>query len=152
MYTFSYPLLIGAILAGNSRKERTRLMNLGKILGRAFQIQDDLKDYLTTNKRGEKGKFNDISSGKRTLPLLLMYKRASMKDQRFLRNCLNKKILTHEEKEKLMHLIKQPQILKRIRKEIHHSVQSARRIIHSLSMKQSSKKKLLFIIQSLFTE
>lgn len=43
-YSFSLPLVIGAILAGQSKKTITALERLGEGLGIAFQIKDDIKD------------------------------------------------------------------------------------------------------------
>jgi len=62
---------IGAVLGGVGDKQRLALRNYGRELGLAFQIADDVLDYLATE--GEVGKpiGHDIVEGFATLPLLL---------------------------------------------------------------------------------
>ena len=57
---------LGAILANGSQKQLVSLYRFGQILGRAFQIRDDLLD-LTSDFAGlKKQTGNDIYEGKRT--------------------------------------------------------------------------------------
>ena len=62
---------IGAVLGGVGDTQRLALRNYGRELGLAFQIADDVLDYLATE--GEVGKpiGHDIVEGFATLPLLL---------------------------------------------------------------------------------
>jgi heptaprenyl diphosphate synthase len=62
---------IGAVLGGVLEVHRRALRNYGRELGLAFQIADDVLDYLATE--GEVGKpiGHDIVEGFATLPLLL---------------------------------------------------------------------------------
>ncbi len=45
-YTFSLPMVVGAILADAPKEEVTKIHNLGKHLGLLFQIRDDMIDDL----------------------------------------------------------------------------------------------------------
>jgi geranylgeranyl pyrophosphate synthase len=62
---------IGALLGGLAVDQRSSLREFGRSLGLAFQIADDLLDYMGTE--GEVGKpiGHDIAEGFATLPLLL---------------------------------------------------------------------------------
>jgi Geranylgeranyl pyrophosphate synthase len=62
---------IGAVLAGLPEAQRSALHSYGRLLGLAFQIADDVLDYLGTV--GEIGKpiGQDIAEGFATLPLML---------------------------------------------------------------------------------
>jgi heptaprenyl diphosphate synthase len=62
---------IGALLGGLNDDERVALRTYGRLLGRAFQIADDVLDYIGTE--GEMGKpiGHDIEEGFATLPLML---------------------------------------------------------------------------------
>jgi heptaprenyl diphosphate synthase len=62
---------IGSVLAALSPKQRLALHNYGQMLGLAFQIADDVLDYLGS--AGEIGKpiGHDIAEGFATLPLML---------------------------------------------------------------------------------
>jgi octaprenyl-diphosphate synthase len=60
----------GAIAAGVDRKSRERLKNYGLNLGLAFQITDDLLDWIGETEKTGKGLGNDLKEGKITLPLI----------------------------------------------------------------------------------
>ena len=65
---------IGAIFGGGSRDEYEKLKSYGEKLGAAFQIIDDLLDYLGNSSMTGKGLGNDLIEGKITLPLILSLK------------------------------------------------------------------------------
>ena len=62
---------IGAVLAGLASKEGSALHEYGRLMGLAFQIADDVLDYLGSE--GEIGKpiGKDVAEGFATLPLML---------------------------------------------------------------------------------
>lgn len=70
-YTIAGPMRLGAIIAGATEKQLDLIMTFGQLLGRAFQIRDDLLDLET-----------DIIEGKRTLMLGHLLRTASMKDKK----------------------------------------------------------------------
>lgn len=63
-YTFVYPLLIGNRLA-EAPEEESLLVEIGRALGFAYQIQDDLLDVIGTN--ADKPHFQDVANGQHTL-------------------------------------------------------------------------------------
>jgi len=81
---------IGAILGGANYDQRKTLKDFGKYLGLAFQIVDDLLDYLSTETGKDLGR--DFKEGKITLPVIYALERAS-----------------EAEKERLLYLLKTPQ-------------------------------------------
>lgn len=75
-YTIAAPLRLGAIVAGASKTQLEMLAEFGKILGRAFQLVDDILDVTSDFKQLKKRiAYNDIYEGKKTLILghLLRY-------------------------------------------------------------------------------
>ena len=68
-YTFEYPMVIGARLAGVPKKELEKLSHLGILLGEAFQIQDDMLDIFFTSKEIGKSALSDLEEAKKTLLL-----------------------------------------------------------------------------------
>jgi octaprenyl-diphosphate synthase len=74
----------GIVLAGGNGAERRACLRYGENLGLAFQIVDDLLDYLGDPERTGKEVGNDLVEGKMTLPLLLALERAEMSDQQLL--------------------------------------------------------------------
>ncbi|MCK5437110.1 MAG: polyprenyl synthetase family protein [Desulfobulbaceae bacterium] len=60
----------GIIHAGGNDQERNALHSYGTNLGLAFQIVDDLLDYLGDSNKTGKATGNDFAEGKMTLPLI----------------------------------------------------------------------------------
>ncbi|HIE33301.1 MAG TPA: polyprenyl synthetase family protein [Thermodesulfobacteriaceae bacterium] len=71
----------GGIMAGISDKEREALREFGRHLGLAFQITDDLLDYLGVSEETGKDIGTDFKEGKVTLPLLYTLNQASESDR-----------------------------------------------------------------------
>jgi len=74
----------GVVLAGGGNVQRLAGLRYGENLGLAFQIVDDLLDYLGDPARTGKEVGNDLVEGKLTLPLLLALERAGTDDRRRL--------------------------------------------------------------------
>lgn len=70
MYSFRAPLRAGAILAGADDAVLTELDHLGRLLGRAFQLVDDLLGVFAPEAETGKSNLSDLREGKRT-PLIL---------------------------------------------------------------------------------
>jgi geranylgeranyl pyrophosphate synthase len=60
-----------AALAGASPAIRRALTRCGRALGRAFQIQDDVRDYESTREAAGKDAMKDLKEGIVTLPLII---------------------------------------------------------------------------------
>jgi octaprenyl-diphosphate synthase len=67
-----------------SAEQRLALRTYGTNLGLAFQIVDDLLDYLGDPAKTGKGVGNDFQEGKMTLPLIKILTRASAEDRAVL--------------------------------------------------------------------
>ena len=91
-YTFASPLTMGAALAGAKPGQIKKLYAYGMLLGRAFQIRDDILG--TFGKIEETGKSNltDIQEAKRTLLIWYAFNHASEKDRRMIKKILENKI------------------------------------------------------------
>jgi geranylgeranyl diphosphate synthase type I len=63
-YTFVRPMLGGAILADADQENRILVKELGKYMGRAFQLRDDLMDIVFGD--DTKSPFSDIQEGQQT--------------------------------------------------------------------------------------
>lgn len=72
---------IGALAAGADATACQALRNYGLHLGCAFQIIDDLLDYLGDAAQTGKAVGNDFAEGKMTLPLIIAMARAQDKDR-----------------------------------------------------------------------
>jgi heptaprenyl diphosphate synthase len=97
---------IGALLAGLPAAERSALRAYGRLLGLAFQIADDVLDYLGSV--GEIGKpiGHDIVEGFATLPLMLALEDAGIAAK--LRQLLHDgRKLTAEEAHEVVNLVRE---------------------------------------------
>ncbi|HIJ78642.1 MAG: polyprenyl synthetase family protein [Desulfobulbaceae bacterium] len=74
----------GVVHAGGNAEQRRALRVYGTNLGLAFQIVDDLLDYLGDPARTGKAVGNDFQEGKMTLPLINTLARADEKDRDLL--------------------------------------------------------------------
>ncbi|MBW2465948.1 MAG: polyprenyl synthetase family protein, partial [Deltaproteobacteria bacterium] len=97
----------GGIIAGADNPELKALKQYGANLGLAFQIQDDLLDYLGDAAKTGKGVGNDFYEGKMTLPLIRTLETAKEQDRSFLIDLLNKpksdRIAKFEDARKIIH-------------------------------------------------
>lgn len=84
-------MLVGALLAGVSDTETLqKIEQAGRLLGRAFQIRDDIFDYQPTAQLG-KPSGQDIAEHKITLPLIYALQQESKERDKVL------KLLRHEQ-------------------------------------------------------
>lgn len=89
-YTISGPMRLGAILGGATEDQLNSIYHFGQMLGRAFQITDDLLD-LTSDFGGlKKQQGNDIYESKRTVILVHLLENINSKDKTKLVEILNK--------------------------------------------------------------
>ncbi|ADW18720.1 Polyprenyl synthetase [Desulfobulbus propionicus DSM 2032] len=79
---------IGALFAGADEARRTALATYGDRIGAAFQVVDDLLDFLGSAHRTGKTIGNDFIEGKLTLPLLHALERADDQDRHTLNQLL----------------------------------------------------------------
>ncbi len=70
----------GAILGGVTKEKEDALKNFGMKLGMAFQITDDILDYMAEEETLGKGLGKDIEEGKITLPLIYLLKDVGTKE------------------------------------------------------------------------
>ncbi len=78
---FSEACRVGAILGGVSREQEEALAGYGMNVGIAFQMMDDILDYMADE--GELGKKlgKDLEEGKITLPIILLLRAATPGEQ-----------------------------------------------------------------------
>lgn len=90
-YTIAGPMRLGAIIGGASNKQLEQLGKFGQVLGRCFQLVDDLLDLGSKDYRG-KGQImgNDLYESKKTLVLGHLLRNSSLSDKKKVLQLLNK--------------------------------------------------------------
>src|SRR5215510_5146753 len=71
-YMFSACAEVGGIVGGANEDERTALSRYGTSVGIAFQLIDDVLDFVSTEAKLGKPVANDLREGKLTLPLIYL--------------------------------------------------------------------------------
>ena len=79
---------LGANEAGANAKSRDALNRFGRALGLAFQITDDLMDYLGAEQITGKARGNDLDGGKVTLPLIKALREAPARERRAMEDMI----------------------------------------------------------------
>ncbi len=87
---FSLSCDLGAWLAGATVAGRNALRKYGFNLGTAYQIYDDCLDLFGNEQRAGKSLGTDLSSGKLTLPLLVVFEKGTLADQAALRGMIQR--------------------------------------------------------------
>lgn len=88
---------IGGILGEASASEAEQLILLGKHMGRAFQIQDDLLDLVAENQKWGKKVGGDLIEGKKAYLLLKAIELTSGEQKNFFRSIIDKNGLPEEQ-------------------------------------------------------
>ena len=78
----------GAILAGAPSAERQALKDYGRHLGIAFQLIDDVMDYLSSAEEIGKNTGDDLAEGKATLPLIQAMKESTPENRKLIRRAI----------------------------------------------------------------
>ena len=104
----------GAMLAEKSKEEIKSFGLLGKALGTAFQIQDDVLDYAALKLDTGKPALKDFKEGKITFPLYFALQDIDSEDKKFLLAKLGKQKITSKEQNKIYQLIHNDKTQKQI--------------------------------------
>ena len=104
----------GAMLAKRSEKEIKTFGSLGKALGIAFQIQDDILDYETLKVNTGKPCMKDFKEGKITFPLYFALQQANSKDKNFIMSQLGQSKIFKKDQNKIYQLIQNDKTQKEI--------------------------------------
>ena len=87
-YTFASPLTLGATLGGAEINQVKKIHAYGMLLGRAFQIKDDIIGIFGKENQTGKPSYTDIKEAKRTLLIYAAFNQANKKDKLAIKNIL----------------------------------------------------------------
>ena len=108
---FAAATKVGSILANKENKIKEALEFYGKNLGLTFQIADDSLDYNSELKFFGKKIGNDFYEGKVTLPIILLYQKANIKEKSELKKLFEKNQRNEDELKKVLLMIKNYNII-----------------------------------------
>ena len=82
---FAMACKLGSVLGGASPDQILALESFGLQLGIAFQLLDDIQDYLSSQTHTGKEPGRDLAEGKVTLPVLVAFGQAGTQDKKRIR-------------------------------------------------------------------
>jgi len=89
-YTFVRPMLTWAILADAPEQQKQLIIELGKYMGMAFQMRDDLLDLTGGDKT--KSLFSDVQEGQQTYFTHYIFEHGTAEHKALLKSCLGKRL------------------------------------------------------------
>lgn len=145
-YTFIRPFQIGAALAGANEKKLNFCYTLGKYLGMAFQIRNDMIDIIGVEK-DRKTPLGDIALGEHSFFTQYIFKNGSSQQKKDLKRYFGKKI-AKENQEKIINLFYQSKAIEFGKKMIDDYLKKAF-LIQKWLLKKEYKDYMLQIIKIL---
>ena len=109
---FSSCCEIGAILGGASKEQQEAIRDFGTITGQAFQISDDILDYMGDEKVTGKKPGTDLNEGKMTLPVILLREMVNEQEKKILHNIIVEEEFSEENLNIILDLMKKYNIRK----------------------------------------
>ena len=122
---FAAATKVGAILSDMQTKEKEALEFYGRNLGLTFQIADDTLDYNSESKLFGKKIGKDFYEGKITLPIILLFQKANLKEKESLKGIFLKDRRDENDFNYTLSLIKQYEIIKECYQKANHYINLA---------------------------
>ena len=96
---------VGALVAGAPEKQVEQLSDFGYHLGLAFQMADDLLDYVADSRQLGKRTGADLREGKLTLPLIYVLERAAPAHRRWIVDLVENRDFSQDDFTRLVSLM-----------------------------------------------
>jgi octaprenyl-diphosphate synthase len=128
----------GAMISDADDSREKALSEYGFHLGMAFQMADDLLDYVSDTETLGKNIGSDLREGKLTLPVIYALKRATPEDRTFMETLIHHKSFSDDDFENLKNLLRTYQGIAYTEKTAQDHVEKAK---SALSIFESSKTK-----------
>jgi len=148
-YTFASPLAMGALLAGAKGEQLKRLFDYGMLLGRAFQIKDDIIGTFAGSKQTGKPNLTDISEAKKTLLIWYAYNHSDKTAKAAIKRVFSGKAAGKKELFKIREIISETGGLTYAKKEIQGLLAKAQGLIRPLKMRRESRNALISFSQNI---
>ena len=129
---FSACMCLGSVLGGLSVTEEGRLCSYGTNLGLAFQIVDDLLDFISSEEKPGKPIGRDLLRGKVTLPLIYLLKKCGPEETAKVARVLEERAFHSVRFEEILDLVRASGALGAAGKRAGQFAEQARRCLEGL--------------------
>ncbi|MDE3056830.1 MAG: polyprenyl synthetase family protein [Bacteroidota bacterium] len=123
---------IGAVVGGGTAAEIRALQSYGELVGRAFQVQDDLLDVVADEKEFGKTIGGDIVEGKKTLLMIEAFRRSRGADKKLLRSIIVNRGTSAARVDDVREIYRRYGIIEEARQLIARDTENANRHLHVL--------------------
>jgi octaprenyl-diphosphate synthase len=117
---------IGALLARAPEDQVDALVHYGYHLGVAFQLVDDLLDYMADAQVLGKGTGTDLAEGKLTLPIIYALKRSTVEDRQRMETIIQQGTFTKDEFDSVLQLVAEYGGIEYTRKRVREHIDQAK--------------------------
>lgn len=149
-YSFQTPLESGAALAGAPQEEIDRLSQIGRYVGIAYQLQDDVLGVFGDSTKTGKSNRSDILEKKRTLLIQFTYKQARPVDAARLKELYSlQRALTNSEAEQVVEIIESTRARSEVEELIRTNTRSSLEVTKTLNITSTNKDYLGELISGL---
>jgi octaprenyl-diphosphate synthase len=116
-YMFSTCAEVGGIVANATREQQSALAHYGLSVGIAFQLIDDLLDFISTEAKLGKPVANDLREGKLTLPLIYLMEIGAAEHRLRVETVMRERGFETVSRDEVLQLIHEHGTLDRARRE-----------------------------------
>jgi octaprenyl-diphosphate synthase len=127
---FALSCELGGALAGGNAAESSALRAYGMALGTAYQLYDDCLDLFGKESLVGKSLGTDLSTGKLTLPILVVLEKGSESDREMLHNSIEN--LDAENLERIFELLEKYDALSDTRRVVTQYIKQAQQVLGEL--------------------
>jgi geranylgeranyl pyrophosphate synthase len=135
---------IGGIIGGGSEEQISALKGFGSAIGRAFQIQDDILDIVSSESVLGKDLGSDLAQGKKTFAIVTLKKNAPQDKWEIVRNILHRSHIDHNTLDIVKKILEEYKVLKDAERQIGEDIKRARNCIMSIDNGSWGKELLEF--------
>jgi len=134
---FSSCCEIGAVLGGNNTTVKKKLKEFGKLVGLAFQMNDDILDFLGDQNITGKSTGTDFKEGKMTLPMIMLRENASKEENKIFKELITDSNFTLDKLENIIVLMQKYDIKTKALNYVFEYVNKAKSILNSINIQHN---------------
>ena len=134
---FALSCELSGCLGGTGAPARKALRQFGLAFGTAYQIYDDCLDLYGTEAVAGKSLGTDLSTGKLTLPILIVLEKGTKSDREMLQSCIEN--LEAENLERIFELLEKYGALSDTRRVVTQYIKQAQQVLGELEQSKGAR-------------
>lgn len=148
-YSLAGPLVIGAMLAGATKKQMQYLFDFGEHLGIAYQLRDDILGVFGDEEVIGKSSTSDITEGKQTLLFLYAKENITKKQKEMLDTYYGKGTIAARDYEAIKQIFLETGALTKVENIIERYINESRLLVSKITKEKANRDLLADFISYL---